>query len=108
MKVLYTHNTADNSAALDRCEKDNTMYIKKTTPNVLGAYVGDFRTFKINTVDSFGQFLRHYENPFNSRWPNTISYIFIRDLYFNVLPSMAASHTVSLGAIKRMDVLRCN
>ncbi len=107
-RVLYTHNTADNSAALDRCENDNTMYIKKTTANVIGAYVGDFRIFKINTTDSYAQFLRHYENPFNSRWPHTISYMFIRDLYFNVLPSMAASHTVSLGAVKRMDVLRCN
>ena len=108
MRVLYTHSFANNAAALSLCEKDNSMFIKKTTPNVIGAYVGDFRIFKIDPIDSYGQFLRHYENPFNARWPNTISYMFIRDLYFNVLPSMAASHTVSLGAIKRMDVLRCN
>jgi hypothetical protein len=108
MKVVYTHNTTDNSAALSSCEGDSSMFIMKTTQNVLGAYVGDLRVFKINVQDSYGQFLRHYENPFNARWPNTISYMFIRELYFNVLPSMAASHTVSLGAVKRMDVLRCN
>jgi hypothetical protein len=63
------------------------MYIRKTTPLVLGAYVGDFRIMKINTTDSWGQFIRHYENPFNSRWNYTLSYIFIREGQFIILPS---------------------
>ena len=79
MKVVYTHNTTDNLASLSSCEGDSSMSIMKTTQNVLGAYVGEFRIFKINVIDSYGQFLRHYENPFNARWPNTISNIFIRE-----------------------------
>jgi len=48
MKVVYTHNTTENSAALLSCEGDSSMSIMKTTQNVLGAYVGDFRVMKIN------------------------------------------------------------
>lgn len=84
------------------------MYIKKTTALVIGAYVGDFRIFRINETDSYGQFLRHYESPFNNRWNNTLNYMFIREGQFNILPSLAGSHNVGTVNVKKIDVLRCN
>ena len=58
------------------------MHIKKTTAQVIGAYIGDFRIFKINETDSYGQFLRHYEVPFNNKWTYTLNYMFIREGQF--------------------------
>lgn len=84
------------------------MHIRKTTALVIGAYLGDFRIFKINETDSYGQFLRHYESPFNNRWTNTLNYMFIREGQFNILPSMAGSHFVGTVNVKKIDVLRCN
>ena len=48
MKVVYTHNTTENAAALSSCEGDSSMTIMKTTQNVIGSHVGDFRILKMN------------------------------------------------------------
>lgn len=34
------------------CEEDTNMIIRKTSAN-LGVYIGDFRVFKINEIDSY-------------------------------------------------------
>lgn len=68
---------------------NSMMTIKRTSSN-LGAYVGDFRVLKLSLTDSYGQFLRHYEVPFNVKWSNTISYFFVREDVFTVQPSSLA------------------
>lgn len=84
------------------------MTIRKTSSN-LGCYVGEFRIFKLALTDSYGQFLRHYEVPFNARWTNTITYFFIREDVINVSPSSLATFPdINLYELERMDVLRCN
>lgn len=74
-------------------ETNTSMIIKKTSSS-LGAYLADFRLLKINQTDSYGQFLRHYEMPFNNRWSNTLNYMFIREGFFNLQPSLATSYSV--------------
>jgi hypothetical protein len=64
---------------------------------------------KINPTDSWSQFLRHYEDPFNARWPNTITYIFARDTTFVSKPSNTPyGYDLAPYTMRKMDVLRCN
>lgn len=84
------------------------MTIKKTV-STLGCYVADFRVMKLSLTDSFGQFLRHYEVPFNAKWSNTLSYFFIREGIFSLQPpSLAQMPTVTDYGLAKLDVLRCN
>jgi hypothetical protein len=76
-----------NSVATAACEKDNSLFIKKTTPLLIGAYVGEFRIMKINLTNSYNQFLRHYENINNNKWTNTLNVISIINNNFNVQPN---------------------
>jgi hypothetical protein len=69
------------------------MTIKRTSSSI-GMYVGEFRVLRFNEADSWAQFLRHYEVPFNAKWNNTLNYIFIRDGVFNMQPSSASSYQV--------------
>jgi hypothetical protein len=53
-RVLYLHNAQENNVALTKCETDNTFHIKKTPAGTVGAFIGEFRIFKINEIDSYG------------------------------------------------------